>query len=112
MITGAETADLVQAPSSLLVSAFEHEQEDMYGKIERLVEVSDRVSRFHGCHWPASTSLRREPRGPTIAVITSDAYVNVLLLDPTGPSQPGTAFEEKLMDRLSNSFQVLLQNHR
>ena len=104
MITGVETAGLVLATFPLLVSALEHYQEGFESLSDWWKFRTEFLAFIHAIGRQAILfdENLEELLSP---IITSDAKMNVLLCDPTGPSWRGAELEQKLKDRLPKSYE-------
>ena len=104
MITGVETAGLVLAAFPLLVSALEHYHEGFESLSDWWKFRTEFLAFIHviGRQAILFDENLEELLSP---IITSDAEMNVLLCDPTGPSWRDTKLEQKLKDRLPKSYE-------
>lgn len=104
MITGVETAGLVLAIFPLLVSALEHYQEGF----ESLNDWWRFRTEFLGfIHSVGRQAILFDENLEELLspIIISDAEMDALLRDPTGPSWRRAGLEVKLMDRLPKSYE-------
>ena len=104
MITGVETAGLVLAIFPLLVSALEHYQEGF----EKLNDWWKFRTEFLGfIHSVGRQAILFDENLEELLspIITSDAEMDALLRDPTGPSWRRAELEEKLKARLPKSYE-------
>lgn len=104
MITGVETAGLVLAVFPLLVSALEHYQEGF----ERLSDWWKFRTEFLGfMHVIGRQAILFDENLEELLspIITSDAEMDTLLRDPTGPFWRRAELEEKLRERLPKSYE-------
>ena len=104
MITGVETAGLVLAVFPLLVSALEHYQEGFEKLKDWWKFRTDFLAFMHviGRQAILFDENLEELLSP---IISSDAEMNTLLRDPTGPFWRRAELEEKLRDRLPKSYE-------
>lgn len=104
MITGVETAGLVLAIFPLLVSALEHYQEGF----ESLSDWWKFRTEFLGfIHVIGRQAILFDENLEELLspIITSDAEMDTLLRDPTGPSWRHAELEAKLRRRLPKSYE-------
>lgn len=104
MITGVETAGLVLAIFPLLVSALEHYQEGF----ERLSDWWKFRTEFIGfVHVIGRQAILFDENLEELLspIITSDAEMDALLRNPTGPFWRRVELEERLRDRLPKSYE-------
>ncbi len=105
MITGVETAGLVLAIFPLLVSALEHYQEGF----ERLNDWWKFRTEFLGfMHVIGRQAILFDENLEELLspIITSDAEMDTLLRDPTGPLWRRAELEKKLKGRLPKSYEA------
>lgn len=103
MITGVETAGLVLAIFPLLVSALEHYEEGF----ERFSDWWKFRTEFLGLmHAIGRQAILFDENLEELLspIISSDAEMDTLLRDPTGPFWRRAELEEKLRDRLPKSY--------